>query len=101
MIDTHAHMIDAAFTDDLPEVLASASAAGVRAIVSVTESADDISRNLSLCATSHLATCRMLPAVGLHPEVVSTLTTEETFSQLAILEAAVEAHKDKLVAIGE
>lgn len=64
LTDTHAHLCDAAFADDLPAVLERASAAGVGRVVAVGESLADAHRNLEL-ATAHPETVR--PAAGLFP----------------------------------
>lgn len=90
LIDAHAHLADAAFDADLPEVLAAARAAGVARIVAVGETLDDARRLLEL-AERHP---EIAPAAGLYP-------THLEPEALDAMEAFVRAHRDRLVAVGE
>ncbi len=64
LIDTHTHLCDPAFDGDLAAVLGRARAAGVGAIVAVSEGLADAEKNLRLAA-EHSAMLR--PAAGLFP----------------------------------
>jgi len=90
LIDTHAHLGDAAFDDDRDEVLARARAAGVAAVVTVGETLADARRSLDL-ATRHP---EILPTAGLYP-------THLDREQAAALERFIRERRHELVAIGE
>ncbi len=64
LVDTHTHLCDEAFAEDLDSVLARARDAGVGAILAMSESLADAERNLSL-AKQHADLLR--PAAGLFP----------------------------------
>ncbi len=91
MIDTHAHLCDPAFAADLPEVLARARTAGVKAVIAVGETLADADRNLALAA-AHPDLVR--PAAGLFPTVLDPAEAERLIGWM-------RAHRDALVAIGE
>ncbi len=91
MIDTHAHLCDPVFANDLSEVLARARAAGVEAIVAVGETLADAERNLELAA-AHPDLVR--PAAGLFPTVLDADHADR-------LIAWIRAHRGSLAAIGE
>ena len=90
LIDAHAHLADAVFADDLPEILAAARAAGVARIVAVGETLEDARRLLAL-AERHP---EIAPAAGLYP-------THLEPEALDAMEDLVRRHRDRLVAIGE
>lgn len=91
LIDTHAHLADASFADDLPAVLERAREAGVVAVVAVGESLEDAERNLML---SERLGSMVRPAAGLFP-------TRLDLSEAKALEMLIRNHRDRLVAIGE
>jgi len=91
LTDTHAHLADAAFQDDLPAVLERASAAGVGTVVAVGECLADARRNLEL--SDRLGPI-VRAAAGLFP-------TRLERSEAADLERWTRRHNDRLVAIGE
>jgi TatD DNase family protein len=91
MIDTHAHLCDSAFAEDLAVVLERAAAVGVEAVVAVGESLEDARRNLDLAAC-HPG--RVLPAAGLFPTRLDRREAD------AVIQLARERAAD-LVAIGE
>lgn len=91
LIDTHTHLSDAAFADDLDAVLARAEAAGVTASVVVAETLAEAHAVLALCARDPV---RLKPAAGLFP-------THLDLEQAAALEDFIRAHRGALVAIGE
>jgi len=90
MIDCHAHLCDARFTEDLAAVLAEAEKSGVRHIVSVSETITDARGNLQLAA---LHPC-VVVAAGLYPEFADMKKAEE-------MAAFIREHSDQLAAIGE
>lgn len=63
LVDTHAHLVDRRLSDRLPEVLASASAAGVRQVLAVATTAEDSAATLAI-AHGHSG---VFAAVGIHP----------------------------------
>lgn len=98
MIDTHAHLTDADFRDDLPAVLRNAEMAGVRLIICVSETAQDAEIALRLSAT-HAPLIQ--PAIGLHPERVVCLEEHEISAQLGSLNELMVMHGTAIVAVGE
>jgi TatD DNase family protein len=91
MYDTHAHLCDPAFAEDLPEVLDRAAAAGVRGVVAVGETLADAEANLALAARFP---GRVLPAAGLFPTILDV-------AQADILIDWIRAHRGEIVAVGE
>ncbi len=94
MIDTHCHIDETAFDTDREEVIVRQKEAGVEAMIVPGVNAASIETVLQVCH-AHEGYC--FPALGLHPEDVKADWQE----QLAIVEQAIRAHRDKLVAIGE
>jgi TatD DNase family protein len=94
LIDTHCHIDEEAFAADREQVIARQQAAGVQAMIVPGVNASSIETVLDVCHT-HPGYC--FPALGLHPEDVKADWQE----QLATVEAAIRAHRDELVAIGE
>ncbi len=94
MIDTHCHIDEEAFDADREEVIARQKESGVQAMIVPGVNVASIQTVLDVCHR-HPDFC--FPALGLHPEDV-----KETWeSDLAVIEAAIRAHRDELVAIGE
>lgn len=94
MIDTHCHIDEAAFDQDREEVIARQQESGVEAMIVPGVNAASIETVLDVCH-AHPGYC--LPALGLHPEDVKADWEE----QLAVMENAIRAHRQELVAIGE
>ncbi len=90
LVDAHAHLAAQEFAKDLPEVLARAVAAGVRAIVTVGETLEESVRILALSSRHPL----IRPAVGLYPTHLDPDAAE------AVL-AFARQNADRLVALGE
>jgi TatD DNase family protein len=90
IIDTHAHLCDAAFDRDLSEVLARAREAGVGGVVCVGESLADARRNLAL-AQQHPG---LMPAAGLYPGRLDGREADE----LIVL---IRRERPRLAAVGE
>src|SRR5712692_2055745 len=91
LVDTHAHLMDAAFASDLPAVLERASAVGVDTIVCV---GYDLASSRAAVA---LAAERPGPlaTVGVHPNYLAE-AADDWQSQLRTL-----AREPRVVAIGE
>ncbi|MBQ7996297.1 MAG: TatD family hydrolase [Paludibacteraceae bacterium] len=94
MIDTHCHIDEEAFAADREAVIARQQAAGVEAMIVPGVNAASIETVTDVCRR-HPGYC--FPALGLHPEDVK----DDWEEQLAIVEQAIRAQKDELVAIGE
>ena len=94
MIDTHCHIDEEAFAPDREEVIARQQQSGVQAMVVPGVNVASIETVLNVCH-AHPGFC--YPALGLHPEDVKADWRE----QLATIEAAICAHREELVAIGE
>ena len=94
MIDTHCHIDEEAFEPDREEVIARQQQSGVQAMIVPGVNVASINSVMELCH-AHPGYC--YPALGLHPEDVK----DDWREQLATVEAAIRAHPDELVAIGE
>lgn len=94
MIDTHCHIDEEAFAPDREEVIARQQQSGVQALIVPGVNVASIDTVLNVCH-AHPGYC--YPALGLHPEDVKN----DWQQQLATVEAAIRAHRNKLVAIGE
>ena len=91
LYDTHAHLCDSSFDDDLVEVLDRARDAGVAAIVAVGETLEEARRNLELSAAHPEL---IFPAAGLFPTILDL----DHAQQLADL---IRRERKRLVGIGE
>lgn len=94
MIDTHCHIDEEAFEPDREEVIARQQQSGVQSMIVPGVNVASINSVMEVCH-AHPGYC--YPALGLHPEDVKADWRE----QLATVEAAIRAHRDELVAIGE
>ena len=94
MIDTHCHIDEEAFLPDQEEVIQRQRESGVEAMIVPSVNAASIPTVLDVCRR-HPDYC--YPALGLHPEDVKA----DWQTQLDIVEQAIRAHRDELVAIGE
>lgn len=94
MIDTHIHIDEEAYEADREEVIARQREAGVEAMIVPGVNAQSIEPILDICHR-HPGYC--YAALGLHPQEI----TAEWESEWEIIEAAIRAHRDELVAIGE
>ncbi|MFC2341051.1 MAG: TatD family hydrolase [Selenomonas artemidis] len=88
--DTHAHLYDEKFADDLSETIARAAAAGVTRIVSMGDSMETSAQVVA--DTGYPA---LYGAVGIHPENAVPLTREMRTQLLTW------ARRPKIVAVGE
>ena len=90
LFDTHTHLGDPVFDEDRTEVLSRARKAGVRSVVVVTETLDEVDRNLRL-ADAHP---ELRLAFGLYPTHLDPEQAERFVD-------AIRGHRERLVAIGE
>ncbi len=90
LADTHAHMVDSTFDEDRAEVLERARAAGVAAVISVSESLADAEKNLEL----HGRYQEIQPAAGLNPSTLDIGKAEEVLG-------FIRRKRSRLRAIGE
>ena len=94
MIDTHAHIDDPQYQDDLAGFIAQQKAAGVEAIL---VPGVEVANTAAVREVCRRFPGYLYPAIGLHPENV----TAEWSQHLDILEADLNAYKDEYIAIGE
>ena len=92
LIDTHSHLYAKEFDDDRPDVIRSAKAAGVQAILLANEDAGSIDAINRLC---DMAQDFAFPMMGLHP----TSVKEGYLNEMRLIETALT--RRKYVAIGE
>lgn len=90
IIDTHTHLCDHSFDADREDVLSRAKAAGVSAVITVSEDLSDAQRNLELASKYP----QLKPAAGLYPTYLDPDAAETMIS-------FIRQHREKLVAIGE
>lgn len=95
MIDTHIHLDEEAYAADREEVIARQREAGVEAMIVPGVNARSIDGILDVCRR-HKGYC--FPALGFHPQDVFP---EDYKEQWAVIEQAIRAHRDEIVAIGE
>ena len=91
LIDTHAHLYDERFADDLPETIARAAEAGVGQIISM---GDTMAASAQAVADAERYPA-LYAAVGIHPESACAPTDEMQEQLLAW------ARHPKVIAIGE
>ena len=90
IVDTHAHLCDPVFDTDRSAVIKRARAAGVGAIITVSEDLSDAKRNIELNENHP----DLKPAAGLYP---TCLDLEKTQG----MSSFIRNERNKLVAIGE
>lgn len=91
LVDTHAHLCDASFQEDLAQVLRRARRSGVSAIVAVTETGEEITVTLEL---ADRFPDLVRPAAGLFPTILD-------LDQASQVEKLIRRHRHRLIAIGE
>lgn len=89
-MDAHAHLCDPVFDIDRTAVIKRARAAGVNAIIAVSENLSDTKRNIEL-AVNHP---ELKPAAGLYPTYIDLKKAQAMIS-------FIRNERNKLVAIGE
>ena len=92
MIDTHCHLADPRFADDLEAVLARAKAAGVERMIGIGLTIDASQKGLDLAEKFEHIFC----TVGVHPH-----ESRQWTAQSASLLRAMAGHSRKVKAIGE
>jgi TatD DNase family protein len=90
LTDTHAHVCDASFAQDLASVLERAKRSGVGSILAVGEDIGDARRNLELSEKHPM----ILPAAGLYPIHLD-------LDAATHMEMFIRENRSRLVAIGE
>lgn len=96
MIDTHAHLTDPQFSTDLRDVIFRAQNVGVQHIICVSESLSDVRKVLQLCNEYE----SIIPAVGLHPEYITSLSEDQLYSELSEIKDLIDK-QSSIIAIGE
>ncbi len=97
-IDTHAHLYEEEFKDDVDQVVERALTAGAtRLLVPPTDTASTI-KAMALCKRFP---GRCFPMVGLHPEDVKDNFRDELTQVETLLKQDIESGEHKFVAIGE
>ena len=94
MIDTHIHLDEEAYAPDREEVIARQRESGVEAMIVPGVNAASIEGILDVCHR-HPGYC--FPVLGFHPQEV----TPEWRDEWTVIEEAIRAHREELVAIGE
>ncbi len=97
MIDTHAHLNDEAYAEDVDEVIARAKAAGIEAVFMP---ATDLPSCYTTLALAQQHPQYLYPMLGLHPEEVK----DDYLSQLQEIRTLLQTEMDKgtpIIAIGE
>ncbi len=90
LTDTHTHICDATFDADREAVLARAAAAGIGAVVAVSEDLADARKNLALAGAYPI----LKPAAGLYP-------THLDRAAAAAMIDFIRTHRSTLAAVGE
>jgi len=90
IVDTHAHLCDPVFDTDRSAVIKRARAAGVGAIITVSEDLSDAKRNIELNKNYP----ELKPAAGLYPTCLDLEKTQE-------MSSFIRNERNKLVTIGE
>ncbi|MBR3456560.1 MAG: TatD family hydrolase, partial [Selenomonadaceae bacterium] len=91
LVDTHAHLNDEKFAEDLEAVIARAGEAGVTRIINLGDAMDSSARVVAL-AEAHEG---LFAGVGIHPEDACEMTGQD------IDRLAAWAEHPKVAAIGE
>ncbi len=90
LLDTHAHLCDPVFDNDLPQVLQRGKAVGVSGVIAVGENIEDAKKTLHLASRYPM----IRPAAGLFPTVLDQ-------SLAAGMRDFIREHQRDLAAIGE
>lgn len=94
IIDTHCHLIDDAFTEDVEQVIGNAVEAGVDKMILACCDNNEYSQIRELCAKHPSA---LYPTIGIHPENMA----EDVDEQLGIFEQLIRRDHKELIAVGE
>ncbi len=90
LVDTHTHLCESAFENDLQDVLSRARKQGIKKMISVSETKEDVYKNLELAEKYP----EILPAAGLYPGNANRQEAEE-------IGDIIRREHAKLAAIGE
>ena len=91
LVDTHAHLTDAKFQEDLPETIARAREAGVRRVINMGDTMESSALAVQLAETHE----GLFAGVGIHPEEAYEMT------EIDDARLAEWAGRREVVAIGE
>lgn len=94
IIDTHCHLIDEAFKDDVEAVIDNAISAGVTRMILASCDNNECLEILAL-SKKHIGT--LYPTIGIHPENIA----DDYKAQLKEFHELLAANKDEFLAIGE
>jgi TatD DNase family protein len=94
LFDTHCHLTDEAFANDVEEVISRTRACGVERIIQACVDEADFEL---ICKLQELHPDLLLPTLGIHPENIA----EDLPSQLERTRELLEKHHDRIYAIGE
>jgi len=98
LIDTHAHLNDERYTDDLDEVLERAGAAGLTRMILASAALDDSFKAIRIAREKTSAELMLWCTVGVHPHEADKYT-DETHSQLKSW--LTDRKYNRIVALGE
>jgi TatD DNase family protein len=98
LFDTHAHLNDERFSEDLEEVLTRARSAGISRILLASTDFDDCRTSLQIARERSQAELVLQCSVGIHPHHATGYTPEIHSQMIAWLENRTE---NRIVAIGE
>lgn len=94
IIDTHCHLIDEAFTEDVEACIVRAQEAGVEKIMQACCSEEEFHQ---ICELSHRHPGILFTSIGIHPENLA----EDVDAQLDSMEKLLDEHLSEIKAIGE
>jgi len=92
MIDSHCHLADAKFAQDLPDVLERAKAVGVSHMITIADSLPESEKCVALCREYEELFC----AIGVHPHHAKDWNDESERRLLAL-----KTYSEKVKAVGE
>jgi TatD DNase family protein len=97
MFDTHCHLQDARFADDLPSVVARARQAGVTRMLLAGVSPETWERDDALAAQHQ----ELWISYGIHPQLVPSLDDEQCDRMLEALDRKLASRSSRVVCVGE
>ncbi len=98
MIDCHAHISSSAFDDDRDDVIRRARAAGIQAIIAVSENIED-SRKVLKLVQDYPGFLR--PCIGIHPDNFGDDSQAPVDEEIANIISLIRDNQKELVGIGE
>lgn len=94
MIDSHAHLEQKDYSEDLDSVITRCKEAGLIAIVTSSANPKDFERTMKIAETYKGF---VFPSIGIHPEYIKELSIKQIDDQIL----KIKEDKDKIYAIGE